>query len=173
VYGFHATLKPPFRLNDSASEPDLFHRLREFALSQRSFEAPFLRLSTLSSFLALTLSEPCPAFQSLAEDCVREFDAFRAPPSEEELARRRQARLTARQLEHVERWGYPYVMDEWRFHMTLSSSLESPLLETIGTHLQDLFAPHCRGPLIVDSICLFEQPGAGEPFHACERFSLS
>jgi hypothetical protein len=160
-------------LVDAAGEQDLVRRLREFAATRPAFEAPRLKLSAISSFLALMLSEPCPAFESLAADCVREFDSFREPPSEEELARRRKARLNARQIELLERWGYPYVFDEWRFHMTLTSSLDSPLLETIGTHLQDLFSPYCRQPLQVNSICLFEQPGAGEPFHVTERFGLS
>ena len=173
VYGFHATLKPPFRLSDPATEPDLFRGLQDFAATQRSFEAPCLKVSPLSAFLALTLSEPCPTFEALAADCVREFDSFRAPPTDEELARRRISRLSARQIEYLHRWGYPYVMDEWRFHMTLTSSLESPLLQTVQVHLEDLFSPYCRAPLMVDSICLFEQPGPGQPFHVAERFGLS
>src|SRR5262245_35933258 len=89
VYGFHATLKPPFHLSDPASEAELVHRLRTFAETRKPFLAPALRVTALSSFLALTLSEPCAPFEALAADCVREFDAFRAAPSDEELARRR------------------------------------------------------------------------------------
>src|SRR5262249_25097452 len=147
--------------------------LSDFAARRQSFVAPRLKLSKLSGFLALTLSEPCPAFVELAADCVREFDVFRASPPPEELARRRHTRLNTRQIEHLDRWGYPYVLDEWRFHMTLTSSLESPVIDTIGTHLQDLFSPYCREPFLVDSICLFEQPAAGAPFQVLERFPLS
>jgi hypothetical protein len=146
--------------------------IREFAASRHAFDAPPLQVGALSRFLALTLSEPCPAFVELAEACVREFDGFRRPPGEQELARRRKAQLSPAQLAHLARWGYPYVMEEWRFHMTLTGSLEAAVFSELRPRLEDLFAPHCREPLRVDSICLFEQPDEGEPFRAIERFPL-
>ena len=173
MYGFHATLKPPFRLAAHARPEELFDRARAFARSQEKFDAPPLQVSSLSSFLALTLSEPSTRLEALAEACVREFDAFRALPLDEELARRRRARLSPKHLEYLERWGYPYVMDEWRFHMTLTSSLEPPLFDQIGAHLKGLFTPHCAAPLPVDSICIFEQPSEGEPFYVAERFPFA
>lgn len=173
TYGFHATLKPPFRLLPDTRQDQLIEALEAFAAQRKSFTAPPLKMSSLSSFMALTLSAPSPDFEALAADCVREFDALRAPPFEEELSRRKRARLSARQLEYLHEWGYPYVMEEWRFHMTLTSSLETPLFENIGEHLDDLFSAHCGGPLPVDSICLFEQDGEGVPFCAVRRFFFS
>src|SRR5580704_15611136 len=85
LYGFHATLKPPFRLAAQSWEPELLERVQVFAKAQKTFAAPPLKVSSLSSFLALTLSEPSPAFEALAEACVREFDRFRAPPLDEEV----------------------------------------------------------------------------------------
>jgi putative phosphonate metabolism protein len=172
IYGFHATLKPPFRLASGTTEEQLVETVRAFAATHHAFIAPPLRVSSLSSFLAMTLSQPCPAFEELAADCVRDFDRFRAPASEGELARRKRARLNAAQLEHLDRWGYPYVMEEWRFHMTLTGSPGPGLFDNMGAHLRDLFAIHCREPLAVDSICLFTQPAAAEPFHVKERFAL-
>lgn len=172
-YGFHATLKPPFHLADGVTEQELRGAARRLAKSWKAFEAPVLQVGTLSSFLALTLSGRCPKLEDLAAGCVRDLDVFRAPPTGEELARRRRSRLTAPQAALLDRWGYPYVMGEWRFHMTLTSSLEPALLKPIGTHLETLFAPYCREPLPVDSICLFEQPGKDEPFHVLERYSFS
>lgn len=172
AYGFHATLKPPFRLKPGANEAELFASVHDFAASQNAFTAPGLRVSPLSSFLALTLSQPCWDFEALAADCVREFDRFRMPPSEDELARRRRGRLSAKQLEYIERWGYPYVMDEWKFHMTLTSSLEPPLFESMGDYLKELFSAHCGKPFCVDSICIFKQAGAGELFEIAGRFRL-
>jgi putative phosphonate metabolism protein len=173
VYGFHATLKPPFRLNPSARIEELVEGLKRFAKKQTTFTAPALKVASLSSFIALTLSGPCAAFDALAAVCVREFDPFRAPPAEEELARRRRAKLSAKQLEYLTQWGYPYVMEEWRFHMTLTSSLEPAIFETLATHLTSLFSPYCLHPFLVDSICLFEQDGPGEPFHVVERFPFA
>ena len=171
-YGFHATLKPPFRLAKDSHEEDLRQALRQFAATRSAFIAPPLRLKSLSSFLALTLSAPCGELENLADDCVRGFDKFRALPNEDELARRRRARLTAPQMENLERWGYPYVMDQWRFHMTLTSSLDPEMLLPIQSHLAELFAPHCVEPIPIDALYLFEQPAEQEPFHVLERFPL-
>jgi putative phosphonate metabolism protein len=173
LYGFHATLKPPFRLAPGSTEVDLLEKVRAFAQRRKRFTAPALVVSSLSSFLALTLSEPSLAFEALAAECVQEFDQFRAQPPEEELAQRRRRLVKTRHLDYLEKWGYPYVMDEWRFHMTLTSSLAPPLFESIGTHLRHLFAPHSGTAFVVDSICVFVQPDVGQPFHAAERFHLS
>jgi putative phosphonate metabolism protein len=171
-YGFHATLKPPFRLVASAREVEFLDHVQWFAQTQKSFQAPALAVSSLSSFLALTLTEPSPEFQQLADACVREFDVFRAPPTQAELLRRRRARLTPKQQDYLDQWGYPYVMDEWRFHMTLTSSLEVPLFEQIGKHLRDVFAPFCGNPVTVDSLCVFMQAEEAAPFQVIERFGL-
>lgn len=168
VYGFHATLKPPFRLAEGVSEEELRDRLSRFAASRQAFQATF-ELGSLSRFLALVLTEPCPDFTDLASACVKEFDGFRAPPAESELTRRR-ARLTPSQLVLLEQWGYPFVMDEWRFHMTLTSSLGPETYRTMQAHLTALFEPHCQQPLCIDSLCLFAQPGSGVPFQLVERF---
>lgn len=171
-YGFHATLKPPFRLRSTAREEELIEQARAFSRQHKSFFAPPLEVSSVASFHALTLSEPCPAFQALAAACVRDFDHFRATPDEEELARRLRSKLSAKHCEYLDQWGYPYVMDEWRFHMTLTSSLAPRLFEQMGEHLKNLFSPYCGEPLPVDSICLFEQIDLAEPFNLLERFHL-
>jgi putative phosphonate metabolism protein len=172
VYGFHATLKPPFRLAEDACEDELYSRLRAFAASRAPFETS-LEIGSLGRFLALVLAHPCSEFVKLAADCVREFDGFRAPPAAEELARRRQARLNQAQLVYLAKWGYPYVMEEWRFHMTLTSSLGPETLEAVRLHLLEIFAAFRGAPQRVDSICLFEQEAAGAPFLVKERFPFA
>lgn len=169
-YGFHATLKPPFHLASGFHESDLASALLAFAASRPSFTLPPLQVARLSNFWALTLAAACPPLERLAAECVRNFDAFRAAPSEEELARRRRARLSPRQLEHLDQWGYPYVFEEWRFHMTLTWSLEGPVAEDFGTHLRSIFGPLCQGPVECDAITLFAQPSPGDPFQVIERF---
>jgi hypothetical protein len=89
------------------------------------------------------------------------------------MARRRRHRLTPQQDALLERWGYPYVMEAWRFHMTLTSSLGPVARQPIYSHLTQLFEPYCRDPMRVDSICLFEQPGEDEPFDVLERYPFS
>jgi putative phosphonate metabolism protein len=172
LYGFHATLKPPFRLAGGRVTEELIDHLRKFAASRRPFDVS-LEVGSLAGFLALVLSHPSPDFVQLAADCVREFDEFRATPHPEELARRRHARLNAAQQAYLARWGYPYVMEEWRFHMTLTASLNPPALEKARHYLTAVFEPICGQPLRVDSICLFEQPESGAPFVAQGRFPFA
>src|ERR1700679_2733683 len=45
-YGFHATLKPPFRLAEGVTVDDLQAALRDFAQKHDSFEAPRLGVRT-------------------------------------------------------------------------------------------------------------------------------
>jgi len=172
LYGFHATLKPPFRILEGVSDDQLRERLRCFAASRRQFDAPLI-LGALSRFLALVLAQPSAEFESLAADCVRAFDEFRAPPTAEELARRRRGRMNPAQLAYIDRWGYPYVMEEWRFHMTLTSSLGPETFSAAWSHLAQTFEPFCREPLRIDSICLFEQPEMDAPFRVLERFDFA
>jgi hypothetical protein len=107
-YGFHATLKPPFRLAENTTFAGLKAAVRDFAGRHESFAAPPLGVAKLGNFLALTLSEPSPEFASLAADSVEEFDRFRAPASEQELAQRLDGSLSSHRREHVLRWGCPY-----------------------------------------------------------------
>src|ERR1700742_5175794 len=64
-YGFHATLKPPFRLAEDVTLEDLQAALREFAQRRDSFEAPRLGVRTIARFLALTLSTASEDLQLL------------------------------------------------------------------------------------------------------------
>lgn len=167
-YGFHATLKPPF--TPEASIEEVIATAREFATRRRRFPMPALRVSQLGGFLALTLAEPCDAMHALADDCVREFDALRRAPSPGELAERRKGVRSPRQLELIERWGYPYVFDEWKFHMTLTSNLEDDALRSRAAGiLEQRFAACLAGPLEAASICVFTQPSREEPFRLLER----
>jgi len=171
-YGFHATLKPPFRLADNASFEQLQSALLEFAQQRRSFYAPPLAVNALGRFLALTLSAACDAFLDLAADCVQEFDRFRAPATEEETNQRLRGSLSPREREHVLQWGYPYVFDTWKFHMSLTSSMHSESLSLFAPHLRERFAPAYAQPLLVDSVCIFHEPYPGGSFHLLDRASL-
>lgn len=171
-YGFHATLKPPFALAAGCSAQALYEAVAEFAARQAPFAAPPLMLTSLGGFLALVPSQPCAMLQGLAAAAVRELDAFRAPPSPAELDRRRAAGLSARQEAHLRRWGYPYVMDEFRFHLTLTARLDAPERARIACLLEPLTAPLCRDPLPVESICIFEQETRAAPFRIVGRFRL-
>ncbi|WP_142848204.1 DUF1045 domain-containing protein [Telmatospirillum sp. J64-1] len=169
-YGFHATLKPPFALVPSRRPEELRQALADFAAKRSAFEAPPLRLAELGRFLALIPSAPCPALEELAAESVRHFDGFRAPPSAAELQRRRSRPLTPRQEALLEAWGYPYIMEEFRFHMTLTGPLQEEDRAALRESLDVLCAEATRQPLLIDGLTLFRQPAADAPFVIETRF---
>lgn len=171
-YGFHATLKPPFRLAEGATYEHLQATLHEVAERHDCFCAPSLRIGTLGRFLALTLSASCEEFRNLAAECVREFDRFRLPSTETELAHRLRDSLSPRERENVLRWGYPYVLDTWKFHMSLTGSLPPEELPPLEQYLRQRFASACSELLLVDSICIFHESHPGAPFCLLDRVSL-
>lgn len=171
-YGFHATLKPPFRLAEGCRLEDLQAAVHEFAATHDRFDRPPLVVDTLGRFLALILAQPSEPFVRLASDCVSEFDRFRAQPTEEELEQRLHDRLSPREREHVLRWGYPYVFDTWKFHMSLTGSLSADRLPPLEEHLRARFSAVSRQASPVDSICIFHEPFPGAPFRVVDRASL-
>jgi putative phosphonate metabolism protein len=171
TYGFHATLKPPFRLANGCSWYDLVAAVRDLAGRLAPFELPPLAVRDLHGFLALRETEPSPALQALADVCVVELDRFRAPPSEAELARRRRARLTDAQDSMLVRYGYPYVLDTWFFHMTLTRRL-SREEHAFWRPETERFFPMVETRRVVSDICLFTQSRQGEPFVITERLAL-
>jgi len=173
LYGFHATLKPPFALADDADERTLFRAVAALANRLPAFSAPPLKLANISGFWALVLSDACPEMDAVAVSAVDELDAFRAPPSDAELAKRRHHGLSQRQEALLMRWGYPYVMEEFRFHMTLTARLEGEESAAVGGILQDMVAPLCRDYLRVDAVSLFHQAARSEPFRIIGRHRLT
>lgn len=171
-YGFHATLKPPFALAQGKSEADLVAALAEFARRTAPFDVPDMRVAKLGRFLAIVPGTHAPALHALADACVREFDHFRAPADEAELAKRRKGGLTAREDEHLVRWGYPYVFDTFRFHMTLSGRLDAATATRLEAELATATADMLKRPLAVREIALFVEPHAGADFALTRRVRL-
>ena len=171
-YGFHATLKPPFALAPGRTEAQLLDAVAHLANTDAAFALPSLRLAAIGRFLALVPAAACPRINALADSCVAALDAFRAPPSEGELARRRAARLTAAQDALLVRWGYPYVFDEYRFHMTLTNSLEATMRERLMPVLNALAEPVASRPAPVASLSVAAEPSPGSDFVLLKRVPL-
>ncbi len=170
LYGLHATLKPPFRAN--ASWQELLTAAERVAAATQPFALPPLTVAELDGFLALRESAPCPALHQLAEACVRGLDPYRQAADATETARRRQAGLTARQDAYLQRWGYPYVLEEWRFHVTLTRRLEAVERDAILPFAAGHFAAAAGRTRICHQLTLFTQAEPGAPFRIAERFSL-
>jgi putative phosphonate metabolism protein len=156
-YGFHATLKPPFRLAPGKTIGMLQDALANFAMTHPAFSLPPLHVARLGSFLAMTLSSPSEELNNLASDCVQRFDDFRATPSPDELKRRMRSSHTQQERDNLKKWGYPYVLDTWKFHMTLTGPLKPDKLPIFEEHLLERSREACETPLMCDSICLFEE----------------
>jgi hypothetical protein len=60
----------------------------------------------------------------MASGCVRALEGFRMRRTEKELAQYRQSKLTVHQEQMLENWGHPYVLEEFRFHMTLTGRID-------------------------------------------------
>jgi len=173
-YGFHATLKPPFHLADGTDADSLRQAARAFAARRRPFQAPPVSLQRIGRFQAFALTAQSAAMDALAADCVRALDAFRAPPTEGELAKRRKRGLSERQEAYLRQWGYPYVMAEFRFHMTmLGSTRDAAVHQAVAAYLEPLAAPFAAQPLPVDAICLYRQATRTAPFLLVERFAFA
>ncbi|MQX37758.1 DUF1045 domain-containing protein [Roseospira navarrensis] len=169
-YGFHGTLKAPFALAAGTTADDLLAAVDGFAADRAAVSLPPLRVAGLGPFLALVPTAPCPALDELAAACVQTFDPFRAPPDAAELARRRAAGLTAAQTILLERWGYPYVMDAFRFHMTLTGPIaDADERGVVAEGLSGLFAPVLGAPEPVTGLCVFHQPDRTTPFRLIHR----
>ena len=173
LYGFHGTLKAPIALADGATERDLVDAVGRFAVGQRPITVPTMELAELSDFLALVPGARCVELHDLADQCVVEFDEFRRPADEAELARRRSSGLSQRQDDLLVRWGYPYVLEHWRFHLTLSGRLpDERERQMVLAELRRRFGGEIDRPLAVRDLCVFRQPGSGRPFSVLARFRL-
>ncbi|HVM82869.1 MAG TPA: DUF1045 domain-containing protein [Candidatus Binatia bacterium] len=172
-YGLHATLKPPFRLAEGTDRAGLEAAIAAFAGTVGAFAVPPLRLAALDGFLALIPSGPSAALDALAARCVKEFDRFRRPAGPDELARRRAAGLSARQERHLLDWGYPYVLEDFRFHVTLTGALSQEDAARLMPALSAEFAEVIGAPLEIAELALFVQPGPKAPFVEHGRFALA
>ena len=170
-YGFHGTLKPPFRLADGQTRANLEEAVSNLAEKLAPAVCEGLHLNELGRFLALTPSGSLDALRGVAEACVRDLDPFRAPASDIELARRRMAGLSAQQETLLTQWGYPYVFEEFRFHLTLSGALPKDALNkwagVLRSHLPDL-----PSPFVVDQIALCGEREDGH-FELLHRYALA
>lgn len=166
-------MKPPFALADGRSVDELLSAAAAFGRARARFVIERLELRVIDGFIALVPHARSAALDALAADCVRDFDRFRAPADGAELARRRAARLTARQDELLARWGYPYVMEEFRFHLTLTGRLAEPARGAVLRALAPLTAPLCAAPVAVRDIVIFRQPDRAAPFDVLARCPLA
>jgi Protein of unknown function (DUF1045) len=160
-------------LADGRSEAELLEACAEFARRPRPIPVITPVVGPISGFIAVIPAEPSSELLRLAADCVGAFDGFRAPLTPQDRARRKPEMLTPRQRDHLDRWGYPYVMDEFRFHMTLTGRIDAVVREPVLKMLQDRFASIDLERLAIDRIALFRQDAARSRFHVLNDWALA
>ena len=168
-YGLHGTLTPPMRLS---CEPATFvDGLEVLAQSLVPVDLGDLQLTALDQFLAIVPEVQSQTLTDTAARIIRALDPFRAPLSDDDLARRRASGLTARQDELLQLWGYPYVMEEFRFHVTLTGRLDTPQMQQALQAAIAWFGPAMEDHHRLDSLCLFGEAEDGR-FHLIRRFAF-
>ncbi|WP_127103852.1 DUF1045 domain-containing protein [Pararhodobacter zhoushanensis] len=170
-YGFHGTLKAPFRLAEGVSEDDLIAAVEIFAAGRSSVVVDGLRVASLDGFLALIPEGDTTALDDFAAKVVTRFERLRAPLTEAEVARRKPERLSARQRALLETYGYPYVLDQFRFHMTLTDRLDAGQTAVLQPMAKALFEPLLPRPFAFKALSVFGEAEDGS-FHQLLRARL-
>lgn len=171
-YGFHATLKAPMRLARGVDLPQLLDAVSKLSTVLHPVELGTLSPRRLGSFLALMPKrETYPYISNLAWSCVRSLDHLRAPLTPEDISRR--PGLSEAEMQNLLQWGYPYVSDQFRFHMTLTSSLDETELGRAEKAFLDIAGDALDEPVMIDALSVFGDPGAPETFRLVERFDLT
>ena len=172
-YGFHGTLKAPFFLAKPHSFDGLLDVVRTLAGAVPPVDVPPLLFGRLDGFFALHPRTRSAELQEFAQTCVETLDRFRATLSDEERARRLASGLSERQADLLDRWGYPYVEEEFRFHLTLTGRLDDVAAEVVSPVLEQLVAPCLEQPLVLEDICVFGEPDPAARFRLLDRVPLT
>lgn len=172
-YGFHATLKAPFHLAPGFREDALIEAAEAFSRQAQPVVVDKVAVERLGGFFAIVPQGPNPALNEFAGQVVAMFDRLRAPLTEKEFQRRDPDRLSTSQLRNLQNWGYPYVFDDFRFHMTLTGHVEPqdrPRLQVaLDRHFRDVLAE----PLDIDHLAVFVEREAGAPFEVHSIFPIA
>ncbi len=170
-YGLHATMKPPMQLATGTDEDALRAACAALAATRAPVRLEGLQVERLGRFLALRPLGDVHALNALAAACVTELDAFRAPASDAEIEKRRAAGLSAEQDTNLIQWGYPYVLDQFRFHITLTGKLPKGDLPAVEDYLETELAPLLPQPFEINDLALMGEAEDGR-FHLIQRYPL-
>jgi len=172
-YGFHGTLKPPFALVKNRSLFELKHALSKLVGTIRQFEIPEMSLKVVDGFVALVPKVKNDRIGFLANKCVEYLDNFRELESIEEIEKRRAVELSSSQEYNLKKWGYPYVMNDFKFHLTLSGKLKLEVANAVIEFLNSELQCVLNSPFPVDAICLFGERASDQKFQLIKRFPLA
>lgn len=175
-YGFHATLRAPFRPAEGVDLDAIEARAAELAAALPRVVIPQgLQLRRIAHFLALVPAARSDALQDFAARIVEGTNDLRRPLDAGDRAKRlAKSRLTPLQIELMDRWGYPHVLEDFRFHMTLTGRLpeDEPAVARLFDALAGATAPFATRPFVIDAIAVAVEAAPGAPFICHRRFAL-
>jgi hypothetical protein len=167
-YGWHATIRAPFTLADDVTYDDVHHAATSVANACASFELP-LHIHRLAGFLALRPCVDSTQPKQLAATCLKALAPLCAPLSGE-MMEQRSAGLDADEITFLRRYGYPYVLDRYRFHLTLSAPAtefeEQAMRQWLAPRVAEL--PSTR----VDALSICREATPGGAVELIERIPL-
>lgn len=172
VYGFHATLKAPMRLKDGIGEEQFLAAVKAYCQRTDPVIIETATIEEVGPFLAIVPAAQSDEVSGFAAAIVREFEEYRAPLLAEEVEKRLKSGLSDRQEAYLKDWGYPYIFEEFRFHMTLSGRLPQEERTAIRAEAETWFGNLLPGPLPLDQLVVFKQNASGSPFHIIADFPL-
>ena len=173
-YGWHATLKAPFHLALAVSETDVCKAIASIAQAHKSVPLHGLVMQYVGDCLALTLDNPIDAVAAVASHCVQDLRPLSAPLTPVDIARRRRAELSLQQDAYMLQWGYPYVFEEFRLHITLSGPLtHHSAMQRENFKLGALQHFESLPPMTLDGLALFRESAPGDAFEYVARWPLS
>ena len=172
-YGWHGTLVAPFHTAHGVTPQQVLSEAREWASHITPFDAA-LSAVEMGRFVALKVARPDDdaSIRQVAAGALHALASLRARPSVEDAERRLASGLSARQQTLLHEWGYPYVLDEFRFHMTLSDALDSASVRAAIVALWQTRA-ETLGPLPFYGAALFVQPRRDAPFTLWQRLPFA
>ena len=172
-YGFHATLKAPMALAEGTDRAQLEMALSAFARQQAPVRMGEMGAHLIDDgFLALTPVMQPRRLTDFAASVVVAFEPFRAPLEPAERTRRLTAKLTPRQIELVEEYGYPYVLEQFLLHMTLTDRLAAEEQPKLQAQAAAWFADELATPMMLDRLVLFHEAEPGAAFRRLDDFVL-
>jgi putative phosphonate metabolism protein len=171
-YGFHATLMAPFRLG-RGDEQDVLEAAAALANSEPAVLVGRVKVICMGSFIVLRPEQERAEIDELAAACLTAFDPFRAPMSAAERERRLAAKLSPRQIALMDRWGYPYVLEEFRFHLTLAGPVPQDQRPSVTASFERAFAKLAQDHVEIGAISLLRQDRPEARFRVIERWRLT
>jgi hypothetical protein len=173
-YGWHATLKAPFSLAPGITLDALHESMLALSGLHSAFVMPTLTVQLVDNFLALMPTQASPEIQTVADACVVDLHPLAQALPDSELRRRRGSGLTLEQEHMLQQWGYPHVLSQFKFHMSLTGPLNGLSDETVQLLTAQAQA-RFEGlpPSRFDGVALVGEPVAGAAFTLIHRYEFS